>query len=280
MPLTPQTPEAYYSDEDNYGAYQYVSLKEILDGLLMEIESEEDHYLKNTQRSIMIRHAKNAIREVTRQAANDVLAFEVTIPNSLVWPLPQDYVNWCRISIVTFDTVTSSYRLQPLAINRNISTAIGYLQGNNGEILFDDQGQILMADSLNAIARPYKRYEFFQNVDSFEKNQFGEFNIDERRGIICFSSDLSEKEAVIEYVSDGIQPELSEDEITVHKYLRFCIEDYIYHACIDRKRNVPANEKHKARQRYKTTLHQAKMAMADFDLLQIARGLRTGNVLP
>lgn len=278
MPLTPQTPEAYYSDEDNYGAYQYVSLKEIIDRMLMQIESDEDHYLKNTKRSLILTYAKDAIREVTRQAANDVLSFEITVPTSLVWPLPQDYVNWCRISLLVYDTVTCSYRKEPIAINRDINMAIGYLQDSTGDILFDEAGDILMANSLNAMARPYKRYERFQNVDSFKKTQFGEFNINKK--YFCFSSDLSDKEIVIEYVSDGIQAELSEEEITVHKYLRFCIEDYIYHACIDRKRNVPANEKHKARQRYKTTLHQAKMAMADFDLLQIARGLRTGNVLP
>ncbi len=280
MPQTPQSPEQYYNNESLYGTYQYVTLKDILDGILMEIELDDDHYLKNVKRATIIRHAKFAIREVTRQAAGDVKAFEVTIPTSLVWPLPQDYVNYVRISMVIYDNVTGSYRLQPLAINKDISTAIGYLQDDNWELLFDNDGQILQADSLNAIARPYRRFEFSQDVDSFKKNAFGEYTIDERRGIIAFSSDLSDREVVVEYVSDGLQAELSEEQITVHKYLRTTIEDYIYHACIDKKRNVPANEKFKALQRYKTTLHKAKLAMARFDVWDIARAVRTGNVLP
>lgn len=280
MPTPAQTPEEYYSDEDLYGSYQYVTLKDIIDGILMEVESDDDHYLKNIKRALIIRHAKTAIREVTKQVANDVLAFEVTIPESLVWPLPQDYVNYVRISIVVYDDVTGSYRLQPLSINRRINIAIGYLQDNTGEILFDSDGNILQADSLNAIARPYKRFSFCENTDSFNLAQWGEFNIDERRGIISFSSDLSNREVVIEYVSDGIQAELSESQITVHKYVRPVVEDFIYHACIERKRNVPANEKERANRRYKTTLHKAKLAMANFDFRQIARALRTGNVLP
>ena len=72
--------------------------------------------------------------------------------------------------------------------------------------------------------------------------------------------------------------ELSEDEITMHKYLRDTVENWIYYSCIERKRNVPANEKQRALLRYKTTLHQAKLALADFNLLQISRVLRSRSM--
>jgi hypothetical protein len=51
-----------------------------------------------------------------------------------------------------------------------------------------------------------------------------------------FSSDLADKNVVIEYVSDGLQNELWEQSITVHKYLRKALEDHIYYECIARKR--------------------------------------------
>jgi hypothetical protein len=41
---------------------------------------------------------------------------------------------------------------------------------------------------------------------------------------------------------------------------------------------VPQNEKDRALRRYKTTLHQAKMALANFDLLRIARTLRANTM--
>lgn len=279
--MAPQTPQDYYENEELHGGYQYVTLKTVVDNMLLEAE-DDDSYIKNVKRSRIVNYAKQAIRTVTRQAANEVFAVEVTVPTSLSWVLPQDYVNYKRISVVITDKNTGSLRLYPLDINRNINIATGYLQDDAGELLFDDAGQILTADSSNGYARPYKRYafssEYQPTLDTSKLSKFGEFVIDEKRGTILFSSDLSEQEVVIEYVSDGLQAELSEDEITMHKYLRDTVENWIYYSCIERKRNVPANEKQRALLRYKTTLHQAKLALADFNLLQISRVLRSRSM--
>ena len=275
------TPQQYHEDETLHGNYQYVSLKNIIDNMLLEAD-DDDSYIKNVKRSRIINYAKQAIREVTRQASNDTLAIEVTVPTSLSWTLPQDYVNYIRISIVVTDLVTGSLRLFPLDINRNINTAIGYLQDDNADLLFDDLGQILTADSSNGYARPYKRYAFSDSyqptLDTSKLSKFGEFTIDEKRGKILFSSDLSEKEVVIEYISDGLQAELNEEEIKVHKYLRLTVEEWIYYSCIERKRNVPANEKNRSLNSYLSKLHKAKLAMADFNLLQISRVLRSRSM--
>ena len=217
--MAPQIPQDYYENEELHGGYQYVSLKTIIDNTLLEAE-DDDSYIKNVKRSRIVNYAKQAIRLVTRQAANEVFAVEVTVPTSLSWILPQDYVNYVRISIVVTDPNTGSLRLYPLDVNQNINIATGYLQDDAGELLFDDAGQILTADSSNGYSRPYKRYafsdEYQPTLDTSKLSKFGEFVIDEKRGMILFSSDLSEQEVVIEYVSDGLQAELSEDEITMH----------------------------------------------------------------
>jgi hypothetical protein len=41
----------------------------------------------------------------------------------------------------------------------------------------------------------------------------------------------------VQYVSDGLQAELTESEITVHKDI--AITDWMYYACISDRRNVP-----------------------------------------
>ena len=276
-----QNAEAYYEDPNRHGEYQYTSLDDIITA--MELEAlDEDSYLKHIKRSRMVQHAKQAIREVTRSAANDILAVEISVPPSLVWTLPQDYVNWVRVSRIVNDR--GNFRLEPLDINYNINIADGYLQDHDWEILFDDEGRVLTADASNAYAKPYKKYVVpgcsgrpTLNTAKLSKN--GEFTIDPRRGKILFSSDLSETDVVIEYVSDGLQADLYDNEITVHKYLKQTIENWVYYACIERKRNVPANEKQRALLRYKTTLHQAKLAMSDFDMLRISRAMRTKTMV-
>ncbi|MEN9655116.1 MAG: Cellulophaga phage phi19:3 [Bacteroidota bacterium] len=271
-----QTQEQYYQDSNNHGQYQYVSLKDIVDNMLLEA-SEEDSYLKNVKRSKIINHARQAIRTVTRQVSTKILCVEVTVPSTLFWVLPQDYVHYKRISVVVLDQSTNSLRLKALNINENISTATGYLQDNNADLLFDSNGDILTADSSNGYNLPYKTYSFSTsfrpNQDASKLSKYGEFVIDEERNCILFDSGLRDQEIVIEYVSDGLQADLREQEIKVHKYLRDYIQDWVYFACIERKRNVPANERQRALQRWKTTLHQAKLATANFDLLEIARAL-------
>ncbi len=272
------TDQEYILNKEAHGAYQYVSLKTIIDNMILE-SLDDDSYLKNTARFRLLQYAKQGIRELTQEAANDILAFEITVPDNLVVVVPKDYVNWVRISLVTRDPITNGFMLQPLNENRNINTAIGYLQDHKGDLLFDNNGMILTSDSSNAYAHPYKRYKVSdlsscgpgKFLDTSKVSKYGEFVIDERKGKILFSSDLMDKEVVIEYISDGLQAELNEEEVTIHKDLQETLENWIYYACIERRRNVPANEKQRALLRYKTTLHQAKLDRLNIKLYEIIR---------
>lgn len=273
------TPEQYFSDEDKWGNYQYTNLKEIVDQMLLE-STDDDSFLKNTKRSKILMHAKQGIKKLTQEAAKDTLAIEMTVGQELFLPLPQDYVDYQMICVVTPD-----FKLMPLDINRNMSISIGYLQDNNAQILFDNDGQILTSDSSNAYAKPYKKYDFCNDyqggqfeADTSKLSQWGEVTIDERRGTMLFSSNLMEREIVLIYLSDGLQWErLLEQEITIHKHLEEPLKDWIYFASIERKRNVPANEKDRALRRYKTTLHKAKLQRNNFDINEIAKILRVGS---
>jgi hypothetical protein len=276
------SPEEYYNDSAMHGNYQYVSLEEVI--AQMELERlDEDSYLEHTKRYKMVHHAKQGLRELTAQAAKDILAFEVTVGTSLVVTLPQDYVNYVRVSVVTLDPQTGSFRLHPLDTNHNINIADGYLQDNDYFLLFDHNGEILRADDTSGYAFPYTKYAFDEcggqsNLDTAKLSRYGEFTVDERRGKLLLSSELADRQIVVEYVSDGLQANLSESEITIHKHIVPALKDWIYYACIAYKRNVPANEKKRALDRYKTSMHEAKLKRADFDLLQIARALRSTSM--
>lgn len=290
------TPQEYYDDPDLYGTSQYVSFKDMMDGLLAEFQ-DDDHYLKNSKRSAMMRHLKNAIREIAPQAGNDIQSFEITVPETCYFPLPQDYLNYTMVSVSIRDPHTGGYRIYPLDINYNVNVAPGWLQDDQGNILFDGDGFILTADATNAYANPFQRYRYCSShyntcgggygfrdnnyhprLDTSRLSKWGEVTIDPRRGYMLFSSDLAGKDIVFDYISDGLK-EYS-NEITVHKFIRKPIEEMAYFLSIERKRNIPANEKERARQAYKGSLHKAKMKMADFDMNRIARVLRINTRTP
>lgn len=274
----PQTNQQYYDNEDVWGDYQYVTLKDILDGQMMQTRLNENHYLKNIKRSLLLAYAKDAIREVNKQAASEVLQFQITVPDSLTFAMPQEAVGIVGVWLVRLDRGTGSYTLAPLDIDNTINTSIAYLQDDQGDLLYDDQGQILETDSLNAIDVPYQTYRFsgyYQpTTDASKFSQFGTVTFNKSRGIMAFSSNLAGKDIVIRYVSDGLHASLSETEVRVHKNLRKTIENYIFWQGIVFNRDVPDNAKTRAERDFNTQLHKSKVAMAGFNLNEIARMMR------
>lgn len=281
-----ETPEQYYNTTSSHGSYQFVPLKEVLDGLIAEAKLDPDNYLKNTDRALLIYHAKMQIKELTKSTAKTTLAIEMTVGNNSCIVMPQDYLDYVRISVVVVDEFTGGRRLEVLDINRNINTATGYLQDNDAAIIFDMNGDIVTADSSNIYNIPHVKYDFVPTLsgnalqDTSKLCAYGEFTIDENNGTIGFSSNLINKEVVVEYESDGLQWEsFGEGDIKVHKYIEQTLKDWTYYSCIEKRITVPANEKNRALNRAKTTRHIAKKNRAGLDLNEISRQMRIKSKL-
>ena len=279
-----QTAFQYYSNTDNWGEYQFVPLREIIN--FMELESQDDDsLLKNTKRSKFLAHAKQGIRLLSRSVANKVLSFQIQVPPTLYWALPQDYVGYVRVSRFVPDTETGSVRLQPLDINNNIPTAVDYLQDHRYELLFDDEGNIIQSEGMNAINKPYIKVKFTEEGgqsmrDTSQWSKYGEVKFDEDRSIIVFSSDLSDQFVLIEYVSDGLEAELKGEDVKIHKELVDALQDYIYWKCISRRRTPNGNEKMIAERTWLASRHRAVMTRANIDLQSIMKLSRKKSMIP
>lgn len=279
--MAAETPEEYYTTESSHGSYQFVPLKEVIDGLLMEAKLDPDNYLKNTDRALILYHAKMGIKELTKSTAKATLKIEMTVPASSYIVMPQDYVDYESIFVVAVDG-NGNRKLQLLDVNTKINTATGYLQDHNAEILFDDDENIITADASNVYNIPYQKYEIIPctsgtaTMDTAKLSAYGEFTIDENNGKIAFSSNLIDKEVVIVYESDGLQWEsFGEGDIKVHKHIEQALKDLTYFSCIAKRITVPQNEKDRALRRFKTTNHIAKKNRAGLDLNEISRQMRT-----
>lgn len=281
-----ETAAEYYGNESSHGSYQFVPLKEVIDGLLTEAKLDPDNYLKNTNRGLILYHAKMGIKELTKSTAKATLKAEITVGDNACIVMPQDYIDYVRISVVVIDSHSGARRLEVLDVNKNINTAPGYLQDNDYQIIFDNDGNIITADASNAYNIPYQKYDFISSTkgnslqDTSKYCAYGEFTVDENNGKIAFSSNLINKDIVVEYESDGLQWEsFGEGDIKVHKYIEQALKDWTYYGCIEKRITVPANEKHRALNRYKTTRHTARKNMAGLDLNEISRRMRTKTKL-
>jgi len=97
MALT-QSQQAYY-DGDDFGGYQVTSLQTIIDNFLATYVGE-GKILQKTLASDVSFHAHRALQELSFDTLKSCKSQEIEIPPSLTMPLPQDYVNYVKLSWV------------------------------------------------------------------------------------------------------------------------------------------------------------------------------------
>lgn len=273
------TIQEYYEGTD-HGNYQYVTLNSIIEDMV-EDSLDPDSLLKNSRRSQFLKHTKRGIRAMNFNALNNPKILELEVGTSLSMILPVDYVDWIRLSVIKDDGF-----MYLLGENKNMNIAKTYLQAHDYQILFSDKGDPLEADSSNnAFASPFTRRVFHPSQCGDQKNQDtsmynvnGEFNIDNERGAIAFSSDLSEMPIVIEYVSDGLEDEkIFGGNLKIHKYIVDAVHDYVFWQIIRKKRNVTAVEKGSARHEYFNSRRLAKQRISNFKVHEVLKAMTSAT---
>lgn len=278
----------YEGDEAQWGSYQYITLENIINNYLMSRDA--DDYTSNSPRTKVLYQARRGMREFYYDVLQEVKGIELDLPPTLTITLPPDYVNYVRIS-----WVDSSGKLHPMAMDNRLSIAKEYLQDQDYKLLFDDDGCVLIGEGDDEpveegndpdadVGSNYNySYSFcnggFQpnrNMSNFYAN--GSYRIDKSRGIIQFGSEVKGKSVVLEYISDGLYSGCegrAEDEIRINKFAEAALLDFIYYQLIKNRRNIPYNEKMRARKEFYNSHRIAKRrinALKKSEVIQAFRG--------
>lgn len=284
------TPYQYYTnggvipEDANHGSYQYASLKDIvIDFITMYVG--DDKLLNNVKRHEVIYHAKRGIKQLNFDISS-IKTIEVMVGDNLKFILPNDYVNWVRISMNVNGTLFQMHQ------NSKANGALGYLQDNNLNLLFDSDGEVLIGDSNLDITRLtqqqymgpgmyngcmgynvdgawYFNYRF--GVNPAEMNSNPEFRIN--GGVIDFSSGVANKLIVLEYISDGMANG-DDTKVVVNKMAEEYIIRYIYSELIKNKINIPMYEKQRAQRSAKAEWNNAKIRMSGIHPSRLLMTLR------
>ena len=126
----------YYNDPSLYGESQYVSLKDVVNNFMLMYVGY-DKLVDNVERYNVLFHAKRAIQELNYDAFKNIKSLEVIVDDELRVILPEDYVNYVRISFEQ-DGV-----LFKLTENQTINYATKYKQNADGTFLFDIDGNLI-----------------------------------------------------------------------------------------------------------------------------------------
>lgn len=261
-------PIDYYQNEENWGSYQYVTLSQLVDNFMLN-SIGDDKLLSNVKRYNVLSHFKRGIQEFNYDTLKEIKVTELELNDNLTIPLPHDYVSYVRLSIVGQDGL-----LRPLSQNPNTTLGVAYLQDHEYNILFDENGYPLEANETE-MSKRYKVGNPYQDVDCASEfdnhpmygmkpdiNGNGYFNIDKRKGVIQFSSNVKGNIIVIEYVSDGLEYNNGE-EVMIHKMAEEALYSYVKYQLLNNKYGVPEYIVNRAKKDYYRDLQNTNIRMLD-----------------
>jgi hypothetical protein len=265
MGLLDQTPEEYYlgpdglwnSNDEEYGNYQFVPINEIITNFMVMFVGE-DKIISKIKRTDVQFHAMRAIQEFSFDLLPQDKAIEIEVPPGLYMILPQDYVNYTKVSW------TDQYGIErPIYRTDVTSNPSAYIQDSQFEYTFDSDGNVPQANESETLKRWDKSsystntplpvsgsWTWNNNPDLIGMYAYGRrygiepemaqangtFYIDKLNGVIRFSSDLRDKIITLRYISDGLAVD---SDMTVHKFAIDAIYKYIIHAILSVRANTP-----------------------------------------
>jgi hypothetical protein len=286
--------------EQNYGSYGYVTLKDVVNNFIVGYVGK-DKLISDAKRTDIIFHAKRGLQEFSYDTLKSIKSQELNIPPSLSVILPQDYVNYVRVSRI--DALGVKRIIYP-ANNLTISPYENPIQDNLGSPTQDNFGENTEGTSLTEMKWKRGNTNLINGLPSFGLynegldwagynwgfggywywgwgEQYGMspqyaqhngwFNMNEREGKVSFSSNLVGALIVLEYVSDGLAYDL---DSRIPKLAEDALYAYISHAIISTRINQPEYIVQRLRQEKSAKLRNAKIRLSNVKLDEIVQVMR------
>jgi len=286
--------------EQNYGSYSYVTLKDVVNNFIVGYVGK-DKLISDVKRTDIIFHAKRGLQEFSYDTLKSIKSQELNIPPSLSVILPQDYVNYVRVSRI--DALGVKRIIYP-SNNLTISPYENPVQDNLGSPTQDNFGENTEGTSLTEMKWKRGNTNLINGLPSFGLynegldwagynwgfggywywgwgEQYGMspqyaqhngwFNMNEREGKVSFSSNLVGALIVLEYVSDGLAYDL---DSRIPKLAEDALYTYISHAIISTRINQPEYIVQRLRQEKSAKLRNAKIRLSNVKLDEIVQVMR------
>jgi len=247
--LDNQTQYQYYTGGD-YGSYQFVTLDNIINAFMFTYVGESK-ILNKVNRTDVQFHAMRAVQELSYDVFRSVKSQEIELSSTLKMIIPQDYVNYVKLTSVGSDGIERN--LYPTG---KTSNPFAITQDDSGNYIYDNlnvnldeqdpsdtwedyQTASTPTTSVNAtdstdieIDHRGRRY----GLDPQHAHEHGSYYIDPLKNYIHFSSNLSGKTIILKYISDGLG---TDAEMVVHKFCEEAVYKWIAYGILSTRSNVP-----------------------------------------
>ena len=227
------------------GSYEYTRLVDVIDNFLIGYVGV-GKLIPSVKRTDVIFHARRGLQEFSYDTLKSTRSQELTVNDALNIIIPQDYVNYVRLSwidglgvqhtIFPANTLTTNPYANP------VQDQLGSPTQDSQDENLDGTSQTEAAWAANdprrisgAFINDFANADILYNslydqalgqrygLDPVTSQRNGWFTVNEREGVFSFSSDLKSKLIVIEYVSDGNAydldmriPKMAEEALYAH----------------------------------------------------------------
>ena len=282
MALINETGSEYYSG-NNLGGYQFTSLSDIISQFIIAYVGE-DKLISKIKKTDVVFHAQRALQEFSFDTFKSTKAYEIEVPATLQMALPQDYVNYVKLTWVDasgiehiiYPVVKSS---NPRAITQDSSGA--YVFSGN-EIQTSDSQTWDKFKSVTSGEPSQDDYDYDDNIadnnigrryglDPQHAQVNGSFYIDELKGNIHFGASLAGTTITLKYISDSLG---TEEEMQVHKFAEEAMYKCIAYAIISTRANMPEYVVQRFKKEARASKRQAKLRLSNIKIEEITQVLR------
>jgi len=281
--------------EENYDDYSYIKLNEVINNFIVAYVGAGKN-IPSCKRTDLIFHAKRAMQEFSYDTLNSIKSQELNIPPSLSVIIPQDYVNYVKMSwidqmgvkrpIYPANNLTINPYELPIQDNRGVPTQDNFGENLEGTSLTerrwakaDDKLLNGEANNLRQIDFDYDGYDYTRGIaqgqiyglDPQYSQSNGWFGINHREGKISFSSNLAGSLIVLEYISDGLAYDL---DTRVPKMAEEAMYAYMHHAVLASRSGQPEYVINRLNREKVAKLRNAKIRLSNIKLDEIVQVMR------
>jgi hypothetical protein len=282
---------------NNYGGYSYVTLKDIVNTFIATYVGT-GKLVPSVKRTDVIFHAKRGLQEFSYDTLKSIKSQEVDITPSLSMIIPQDYVNYVRMSWI--DAHGIKHIIYP-SDNLTINPTDVPLQTVNGDFIQDGYGTNTQGTSetsarweaLNQrrLSGGFDGYlngveNYFNGEGYMYGNQLvgqrygalpsttqvnGYFTMNPARGTISFSSDMNGRMVVLEYISDGLAYEM---DSKVPKMAEEAMYMHLMYSILSGRSGIQEYVVQRFKKDRRAALRNAKIRLSNIKLDEIVRIMR------
>ena len=283
MGLITQTGQQYYSTASPtpFGDYQFTSLEHIINQFIIAYVGE-DKIISKIKRTDVAFHAMRALQELSFDTFKSTKSQEIVVPASLTMVLPQDYVNY--IKLTWSDSSGVEHVIYPAA---KTSNPLQVQQNAAGDYQFDETA--LDVDNASTTNASFNTMSVSQNNDDYDDDTYwlangerygldpqyaqvnGSFFIDELTGKIHFSSNISGKTVILKYISDSLG---TDAEMKVHKFAEEAMYKHIAYAVLATRSNTQEYIVARFKKERFAETRKAKLRLSNIKLEEITQILR------